>query len=176
MPNSNQDHHPVWIVYDKLRTVRLNVKYYSRRLSYIERTNTVIEIITSVPTSAISGFLLWEHGVGKMIWGIFVGIALLIAVIKHTLKLTEKIKAYGIVLSLYDIMEYDLRQIKDLIQQHKKYDEVLQYDFGKIVEREKILVGKSPETRAWKWLKNICEAEVLIEFPTSQFYIPKEEQ
>ncbi len=44
-------------------------------------------------------------------------------------------------------MEYDLREIKSLIEQCKKYDTVLQYDFEKVIEREKILVSKIPETR-----------------------------
>ena len=50
--------HAVWTVYDKLRTARLNVKYYSRRLESIERTNFILEIEFKVDEGLNSGVQL----------------------------------------------------------------------------------------------------------------------
>jgi len=49
--------HPVWSLYDEIRTARLNVKYYGRRLEFLERRNFAFELIllASAPTSAIAG-------------------------------------------------------------------------------------------------------------------------
>ncbi len=178
MSNSNKKNHPVWSFYDRLRTARLNTLYYSRRLDSVERTNRVMDIIICIaaPTSAISSFFLWEYEYGKIAWQIFVVIAVTLAMIKPFLNLTEQVKGFASVLSEYKILEHDLRKIKLSIDQNKKYDAALQCEFERVIERERILVSKSPETLEKKSIKKICEIEVLEEFPKDSFYIPEEEQ
>jgi len=173
----NLDDHPVWTVYDKLRTARLNVKYYSRRLQNAERWNFWLELIllATAPSSAIAGLWFWEIDVGKIIWQYLGVIAAFVAVIKPLLMLTKHIKDYESVLSGYRTLEYDLMEIKSLIEQKGKYEKSLQGEFRKAMQREKSLVSQSPETRENVNIKRICQREVLEELPADRFFIPQEQ-
>lgn len=168
--------HPVWTVYDKLRSARLNVKYYSRRLKTLERTNFWIELVllASAPSSAIAGLWFWGSEYGKIIWQYLGIIAALAAVMKPLLALTKRIKEFEGVLTGYRTLEYDLMEIKTLVEQKQKYDNAMQAELKKALQREKVLVGKTPETFENKKVKAICEAEVRNELPANCFFIPEE--
>jgi hypothetical protein len=170
-----RDNNPIWNVYDKLRTARLNVKYYSRRLEQIERENFWIELILLVtaPTSAIAGLWFWSTEYGSLVWKYLGVIAAVAAILKPLLALTKKIKDFESVVGGYRTLEYDLVEIKDLIQQRGKYDSSMQADFRKAQQREKALVGKTPETRENPKVKKQCEAEVRRELPDNYFFIPE---
>jgi len=142
-----REKHPAWTVYDKLRTARLNVKYYSRRLQWIERKNFAIELILAVtaPSSAVAGLWFWDTLYGKLAWQYLGIIAAAAAVFKPLLGLPKRIKEYESVLSGYRMLEYDLMEIKCLIEQRQKYDSGLQSEFKRTLQREKSLVGKTPE-------------------------------
>ncbi len=135
--------HPVWTVYDKLRTARLNVKYYSRRLQTLERQNFLIELVllATAPSSAVAGLWFWEAEYGKVIWQYFGIVAAVTAVLKPLLNLTKRIKEFESVLSGYRTLEYDLMEIKSLVEQKKKYDSALQSEFKKSLQREKALAS-----------------------------------
>ena len=168
--------HPVWTVYDKLRTARLNVKYYSRRLESLESQNFWIELIlmATAPSSAVAGFWFWESEYGKIIWSCMGFIAAALAILKPILSLTKRIKEFESVLSGYRTLEFDLREIKTNIEQKKKYDLPLQAEFKKALQREKTLVVKTPETREKKKVKQLCDEEVRQELPKTSFYVPTE--
>ncbi len=168
--------HPVWTVYDKLRTARLNVKYYSRRLQTLERQNFLIELVllATAPSSAVAGLWFWEAEYGKVIWQYFGIVAAVTAVLKPLLNLTKRIKEFESVLSGYRTLEYDLMEIKSLVEQKKKYDSALQSEFKKSLQREKALVGKTPETREDRKVKAVCELEVRQELPREYFFVPEE--
>jgi hypothetical protein len=168
--------HPVWTVYDKLRTARLNVKYYSRRLSRLETMNFWIELVLLVtaPSSAIAGLWFWETEYGKLVWQYMGIVAAIAAILKPLLGLTKRIKELGGVLSGYRTLEYDLREMKSQIEQKRKYDAALQSELKKALQREKILVGKTPETRENQNVKSKCELEVRQEFPPESFFVPEE--
>jgi len=172
----SRENHPVWTVYDRLRTARLNVKYYSRRLETIERTNFCIELVllASAPTSAVAGLWFWEEPFGKIVWQYLGVVAALAALLKPLLSLPRKIKEFESVLAGYRMLEYDLMEIKVLVEQKKKYDAGMQSELKKALQREKTLVGKTPETRERVKIKQLCEAEVLQEFPKETFFVPEE--
>ena len=172
----SRESHAVWAVYDKLRTARLNVKYYSRRLQTLERTNFWLELIllASAPTSAIAGLWFWDQPIGKVAWQYFGIVAAIAAVLKPLLTLTKRIKDVESVLSGYRILEYDLMEIKTMVEQKKKYDASLQSELKKALQREKTLVGKTPETRENAQIKNLCVGEVLQELPRESFFVPEE--
>ena len=44
--------HPVWNVYDRFRTTRLNVKYYSARLVCVKKINFIMELILAISISS----------------------------------------------------------------------------------------------------------------------------
>jgi len=168
--------HPVWSVYDKYRTARLNVKYYSRRMELAERWNFALELVLLVtaPSSAVAGLWFWNADFGKIAWQYLGVIAAFAAVLKPFLALTKRIKEYESVLSGYRILEFDLMEIKSLIEQKQKYDAALQSEFKKALQRERTLVGKTPETRESQKIKSQCESEVLQELPASSFFVPQE--
>jgi len=169
-------HNPVWSVYDKLRTVRLNVKYYSRRMEALERWNFGIEflLLLTAPTSAIAGLWFWNTEIGKLMWQGLGIIAAFAAVLKPLLALTKGIKEYEGILSGYRILEFDLMEIKSLVEQKQKYDTGLQAEFKKVLQRERTLVGKTPETREDPRIKRLCENEVLQELPQESFFVPED--
>ena len=168
---------PVWGVYDKLRTACLNVKYYSRRLQSLERLNFGLEFLLSAtaPTSAIAALFFWNTEYGQVAWKYLAIVAAVAAVAKPLLNLAKRIKDYESVLSGYRMLEYDLREIRLMIEQKKKYDQPLQAEFEKAVQREKALIAKNPETRECGRVKRKCEAEVLQQLPPESFFIPEEE-
>lgn len=172
----SRENHPVWAVYDKLRTARLNVKYYGSRLQSIERINFGMELVllASAPTSAIAGLWFWDQPLGKVIWQYFGVVTAIVVLLKPLLNLPKQIKEFESVLSGYRILEYDLMEIKVLVEQKQKYDAPLQTEFKKALQREKTLVGKTPETRERRKVKGLCECEVLQELPRESFFVPEE--
>jgi len=172
----SRKHHPVWTVYDKIRTARLNVKYYSRRLQVLERFSLILDLILAVaaPTSAVAGLWFWESELGRVTWQ-FLGIpAAMAAVLKPVLGLTKRIKDYENVLAGYRTLEFDLCHIKSLVEQKLAYTESMRARLEDALERERALVTKNPETRENSTIKRICEEEVLKELPPSCFLIPED--
>lgn len=172
-----REDHPVWSVYDKLRSACLNVKYYSRRLQTLERLNFGLEFLigATAPSSAVAALWFWNTEYGQTAWKYLAIIAAVAAVCKPLLNLTRRIKEYESILSGYRTLEYDLREIRTLIEQKKKYDHALQIEFKKAVQREKTLIAKNPETRECARIKRKCEEEVRQHFPPKNFFVPEEE-
>lgn len=170
----NRESHPVWSVYDKLRTARLNVKYYSCRLSSAEQLNFAMDLVllATAPTSAIAGLWFWDTDIGKVVWHIFGVLAAITALFKPLLHLPKKIKDYEGVLSGYRVLEYDLRELKTLVEQKQQYDTSMQTELKKILQREKALVAKTPESKERKKVKSACATEVDAEFPPEAFFVP----
>ncbi|MBK8636811.1 MAG: hypothetical protein IPN92_00515 [Chromatiaceae bacterium] len=171
----NREEHPIWSVYDKLRTARLNVKYYSRRLQMVERLTFSLDLIllATAPSSAIAGLWFWSTSIGSLVWQYFGVIAAATAVVKPLLALPKKIKDYEGVLAGYRGLEYDLMEIKTIVEQKRTYDKTQQEEFRKAIRREKSLVSKPPETRENATVKRACEEEVLRELPSESFFVPQ---
>jgi hypothetical protein len=167
--------HPIWDVYDQLRTVRLNEKYYGVRLQKYERINFWSEIIVALASSssAIAGFAFWSTTTGSEVWKGLLVISALIATSKPLLNLTKKIKAYEELLLGYRLLCHDLKDLKININQTQSYTVSHQATFKKIIEKQRILAGKSPERTEKNKVKNACQNEVLLEFPANAFYIPE---
>ncbi len=172
-----RENHPVWTVYDKFRTARLNVKYYGRRLNALERLNLGMEffLLATAPSFAIAGLGFWDTEYGKIVWAGMGVAAAIAAVLKPLLNLTKRIKDYESVLTGYRTLEYDLMELKILIEQKGRYDQAMQTEFKKALQREKTLVVKNPESRESQKIKQICEAEVRRELPPNSFFIPENE-
>lgn len=168
--------HPVWTVYDKLRTARLNVKYYSKRLTSLERRNFWIEMVllATAPSSAVAGLWFWATDIGKIVWQYMGIVAAVAAIAKPPMNLTKRIKDIESVLSGYRTLEFDLMEIKSLVEQKRHYDAPLQSEFKKAMQREKALVGRTPETRENRKLIIACKLEVLKELPKERFFVPEE--
>lgn len=173
MTNKN---HPVWGVYNKLRTARLNVKYYCRRLQEAEKWNSFFEILAlaTAPTSAVAGLWFWQAEYGKVAWQWLGCIAAFAVLVKPAYAPGRKIKQYEGVVVGYRALEYDLMEIKTLIEQKGRYDASLQSDFKRALQREKVLVGRNPETTSNLRVLTKCEQEVRNELPDNCFITPGE--
>jgi hypothetical protein len=87
----------VYQVYDVLRTLLLNKKYYAERLSLFQKYNFVMEMLIACGTagSGVAGFAVWQLAVGKIVWGIISAAAIILAIAKPLLKLTDRIEMYA---------------------------------------------------------------------------------
>ena len=172
----SREDHPVWTVYDRLRSARLSAKYYGRRLQSYERQNFALELIllASAPTSAIAGLWFWKQDIGQTVWQWMGVIAAIAAVLKPLLGLTKKIKEFEGMFVGYRTLEYDLMEIRTSVEQKKKFDAALQADLKKAIQRERALISKVPEPTENKAVRQICQSEVLRELPPEAFYVPEE--
>lgn len=168
--------HPVWSVYDRLRSARLSVKYYACKLQQLERANFWLEflLLATAPTSAVAGLWFWDSELGNLVWKSFAIPAAIVAVAKPLLHLPKRMKDYEGVLSGYRILEFDLMEIKIGIEQKLRYDAALQAEFKRVQQRERILVGKTPEAQEDAKVKATCQKQVLMELPTDSFFVPEE--
>jgi cytochrome c oxidase subunit IV len=114
----SREQHPIWTVYEKLRTACLNVRYYGRRLQGVERWNLSLEFVlgATAPSSAIAALWFWNTEYGQTAWKCLAIVAAIAAVAKPLLNLTSRIKEYESVLSGYRVLEYDLREIRSMIE------------------------------------------------------------
>lgn len=166
--------HPVWSMYDRLRSARLSVKYYCWRLQHVERANFWLEfvLLASAPGSAIAGLWFWDTSGGEAAWKGLGVIAAFVAVIKPLLHLTKRIKDYESLVAGYRVLEYDLMELKTAVEHKRRYDAALQADFRKIVQRERALINKNPDSRESPRIKRLCREEVNRELPASAFFVP----
>jgi hypothetical protein len=168
--------HPVWSVYDRLRTARLNVKYYCARLARFEAISFWLDLtlLATAPTSAVAGLWFWDTDWGRPVWKLLAVIAALTAVVKPLLNLTKRIKDYETLVSGYRVLEFDLMQVKIGIEQKRKYDNALQADFKRAQDRERSLIAKIPESKEHLKVKVACRNEVDRELPSEAFFVPEE--
>ena len=169
-----RDGHPVWTVYNKLQSARVNVKYYGRRLQRFEGISFSIDLLllATAPSSAIAGLWFWNTEYGQDVWQWMGALAALAAVTKPLLGLTKRIKDYENLLSGYRMLEYDLMEIRSSIQHKQKYDQALQSEFKRVTQREKVLIARNPESRESRRTKLKCEIEVLRDLQSNPFFIP----
>ena len=165
------ENHRVWDVYDQLRTIRLNEKYYGKRLQKYERINFFSEIILAA-TSSSSAIANIADKSGDF-WEYLLIFSALIAIAKPSLQLTKKIRAYEELLAGYRLLFHDLKDLKIDISQTREYSKSHQTKFKKIIEKQRGLEAKSPERYEAKKVKKTCTDEVDLEYPKENFYIPE---
>lgn len=171
MPNKD---HPVWDVYDKYRTARLNVKYYSSRLHRLNIASKTFDITLAItaPSSAISGLFLFDIQFFAQAWKWFGAASAVIAFLKPFLKLGDSIKKHEEYLSGYRSYFLDLDKLKLEISQKRSYNSMMKSRFMDILEKRKVLFESTPDLQENKRLKRRLDAEVRSEYPVDSFYIP----
>ena len=61
--------HPVWTVYDELRTAKLNLYYYASRLARARRWHTTRELVMALSASTgVAGFWFFATAPGSIVW------------------------------------------------------------------------------------------------------------
>lgn len=170
------DTHPVWQIYKELRTARLNVKYFSIKVSRLERINLIIQIIiaAAVPSSAIANLPFWGSGAGSSIWSIIGIVAALLAFAHPFFKITQNIKKLDNILVGYIGLETDLETIKNDIRITQNFTQTHIREFKKAVARKKKLSTDERGHTEDKKLINKLFIEVKQELPSSSFYVPED--
>jgi len=172
---SNNINHPVWNVYDSLRTASLNVNYYSKRIVTIGRINRLFEIFIAVSTStAVGKFTIWGSETGVLLWSTIGGIAVLLTVVKPFMKYPEKIKKIESVLTKYRLLKYNYGVIKIGISEERKYNDEHKKKYHDLLKQERELIAIQPENYISNKLRTKCQEEVNREFPVNNFFIPEE--
>lgn len=168
--------HPVWNIYDLLKTARLNVLYYEYKLHSTENMMLTMQIIlaAAVPSSAIAGFKIWDFGLGQYSWEIFVSFSTFVAFIQPFLGLPKKSKIYSGLVDSYKILYYDLQDIRQKIEEDKIYNTQHKKLFKAAKERRKKLEVRETGIKLNKRLQKKCQAAVKKELPGKKFYLPKE--
>lgn len=167
--------HPVWAVYDLLRTIRLNVHYYTAKLERTKRKDFWIEIILAVvvPSSAIAGLPLWQNRYGVYAWSVLVIIAAVLAVIKPFLKLTEAVQSYEAVISRLRVVESELVELQHEIFQRRRYDQPMQDKLGVIIRNMGRVQEIEPIEQIDEKLRRTIFDRIRKESPNESFYVPE---
>ncbi len=168
--------HPVWDVYDLLRTSRLNAKYFGCRVASFKRINFWIEFVLAATAtgSAIAGLAFWTTEPGKYAWQILAVISALIAIAKPLLKLADRIQEVQELAGDFKGLEYELKKIEVAIRQERGFTPAMKKLFAASLDRFGVLAKKSEsESRIDTKLKRRCQEEVASELPSEKFFVPE---
>jgi hypothetical protein len=173
--NSGSTGHAVWQVYDQLRTARLNVKYYTRRIATLKSREFWLDLVLAIaaPSSAVAGLWFWSHPIGQGAWKALAVIAAVVAVVKPLLKIGDKVQAMEEAVSAYKALDHDLYCLTLDIDRERAYSPQSQQRFKEALVRKGVLVGRKLEESESMTLKRKCEQEVLTELPGESFFVPE---
>jgi len=168
--------HPVWNVYDQLKTARLNVLYYEHKLHNTETIMITSQVIlaAAVPSSAIAGFEIWDFWLGEYAWEIFVSFSSFVAFIQPFLGLPKKAKKYSVLIDGYKTLYYDLQDIRHKIEEDKTYNTQHKKLFKTAKDRRKKLEVRETGIKLNKRLQKKYQEAVKKELPGKSFYLPPE--
>lgn len=168
--------HPVWNVYDTLKTARLNILYYEEKLKKTERMLLGIQIIlaATVPSSAISGFKIWDFGLGQYAWEILVAFSSFVAFLQPFLGLPKKVKTYSELVDGYKVLYFDLVELKQKVEDDQAYSSPHKKLLKAARDRRKKLEVRETGIPLDKRLRKKCQEAVKLELPAKIFFIPKE--
>ncbi len=169
------ENHPIWDVHDMHRTARLNIKYYCRKLNYIDNWDKSIDIASAITTpAAVAGLTFWQEGYGKLIWAIIGALTSMLSIAKLFLKLSDKIRKMEEIIGDYRRIEHDLYLINVEAKEKNVYDDALKHRFKNVLEDLKKVKEKLPQDALDKKLRDKCNEEVIQELPASHYFVPLE--
>lgn len=166
--------HPVWEVYDELRTARMNVEYYMSRRDSMKRLNNVIEyfLAATASGSAIAAFSVWQTTEGEIVWGVLTVASAVLAVYKPIARLTQKIGRVDRVLPQYYELEHELKVLASDIRYEGTYSRDHRNRFKLVMERKKDLMRAHPLLSSRRRLKNRCRKAARAAYPSTSFFVP----
>lgn len=169
-----QPNHPVWEVYDRLRTARLTYYYYAAKAASVTRKNRALEILlaVTVSSSAFAGLPAWKGGPGRTIWLVLSGMGALGAVSKPILKLTESLALYEKVAARYRAFESELQGLAEAISRSGTYDDSLRqryYEISAAIRKS----GEDEPLEPWdEALRRRLFEQIRRELPNESFFLP----
>jgi len=168
----NSKDHPVWDVYDELRTARLNIKCLTCEIARLRRCSTTIEVVLALSGATSIGDVAWlQNPLGKTIWGGIGFISMMLIALKPVFPFAEQRTKKERLLISYRILEHDLDCVRIGIRERGEYDDQAKREFRSALVRKAELVLHGEGSCAKK-IRQKCQTEVLNELPDSDFYIP----
>lgn len=168
------ENHPVWDVYDKFRTARLNVKYWSGVLNSLSSENFWIELVLAVSASStVAGLWFWYTLFGGTVWKVLSALAAFLAVLKPSLRLTDRVRRVEGLLVGYRALDHDLDTLCISIRQQGEYSKALKGQFDRALARLGDLVRRAPNEKTNEKLLRRCMDEVKRELPVENFFVPE---
>lgn len=169
-------YHPVWQVYDLLRTSKLNVLYYSACLARAERAQLTMHIVlaAAVPSSAVAGLSIWDFWLGDYAWEAVVAFSSLLAFSQPFLGLPKKIRVYDRLLSGYKVLYFDLIKLRNKIESDQCYENKHKKLLDAALDRWKKLEVQEVGLPLKSRLRRRCENTVRAEYAGTTFFIPSE--
>ena len=165
--------HPVWNLYDEMRTARLNVKCLEAEVRSLRGWNNLFEVTIAISaTSSISGFWFLQNLVGGYIWKTVGAIAVIVTILKPVLRFADKARHKQELLASYKILDHDLHCVCLEVRHQKRYDDEHHKELVKALKRKAELVKKSDDSSLSVKVRRECEEQVRKELPVDSFYIP----
>jgi hypothetical protein len=172
---TNSKTHPVWDLYDELRTARLNVHYREKQLTTLQRKNLWIDIVLAATSSSgVAGLWLWATVAGGFIWKGILTIAALFAVIKPLMKLPEQIQQKSEVLTSWRLHDNELHKLSLIINQRQAYDDEIKKCFLALMDAKSSIIKQEPHEETDSKLEAMCNKIVRNELPEDNFFVPEE--
>lgn len=172
---ANATQHPVWEVYDLLRTSRLNSKYWTKKLVKNRKLNITMEylMLATAPGSAVAGFMFWGTSGGKTTWMILTGATALLGIAKPLLKLSDYIQGLQKVVTGYRSLEYQLDELRSDILREQRYSDDMVTMFKKLQKQISQISKDEPVEEVDQELQKECFEKVKQELPAEDFFIPQ---
>jgi hypothetical protein len=168
--------HPVWEVYDALRTAKLNAEYFtvllSRAKTKSRRLDTFLQV--AVPSSAVGALPLWSDSYLSAVWGVLLSISAFLSVVKPFLRLTDSVQSYEAAIARFRTVEADLAEIRTEIAQAQAYSPDARARFllaSRALYRAREIEPKEPPDTT---LRNDIYDRITKEVPKESFFVPKE--
>lgn len=167
------DNHPVWHVYDELRTARLNVYYYRSRLGTARRGHTFRELVLAASGSTgVAGLWFFATGPGTVAWKALATVAALLAVYHSVARPSERIRKLETHVTAWTQMEHALSDIRRRIHEAGRYDQTFQNEVKAVLDRKQAIAMDLIETDIDHKLLRACFDQVKRELPVDQFFVP----
>lgn len=176
---SLEDEHPIWELYDLLRTAKLSAKYYSYQFDAMVKYHKACKIFLAImaPGSAFTGIAFWEEtGCGRITFSILTVLTGLVSIILPLIHFEEKIKKLSKLVSGYNLLYGTLNSLRSEIKHSQEYSQKYQQKFFSTLKQHNDLIeleGAEALKVTDKKLRAKCEDEVYKEIPKTSLYFPK---
>jgi hypothetical protein len=165
--------HPIWDVYNELRTARLNVKCLECKIKGLRRKSTILEVIVAISgTSSIGGFWFLQNDFGTTAWKTLGALAVVIGAVKHIFPFGERRLKKERLAAGYRMLEHELQCIRVGIKERRAYDDVAKGEFRIALRNKKELIGQSDDEPCSNRIIKKCRISIDRELPVDEFYIP----
>ncbi len=177
MTSGNRSKHPVWEVYDLLRTCKLSERYYQEKAARTRRIEFYCEVALAITasSSAIAALPVWTSPGGHTVWGVLTTITAVIAVVKPFLKLSDRMKVYENLCGQYRRLVGDLMHLKRDIATRQCYDDAAKARFEPLSKEIAEASDSEYVESLDKKLRSELQEEVNRLFPALSFYVPDDD-